>query len=184
MFDEMWSGACDVCVWGPGSPEEIPVRAIPAPLFSASIAEVSSIRFVTIDALVEIDGLSITSFAIHHPQGAVGSRIDRPRRSVAIVTDHEAGTDIDADVLDAIAGVDFLIHDAQYLPGELAVLEGWGHSSHEDATGSARAGSVGELVLTSHDPRRSDVAIDAVIESAKEPFLETVAARAGMEASL
>ncbi len=184
MMDEMWSGACSICIWGPNDPAVILERAISPPLFPVSIADAPSIRFSSSDEPVEIEGLTITPFAIHHPQGATGYRVDGPDRSVAVVTDHEAGTDLDVEILDAIAGVDLLIHDAQYLPEELAAHRGWGHSTYEDATKAAGAAGVTELVLTSHDPRRSDAAIDAMVESARGAFARTNAARPTMEISL
>lgn len=184
MMNEMWSGACSICIWGPNDPAVILKRAISPPLFPVSITDAPSIRFASSDESVEIEGLTITPFAIHHPQGATGYRIDGPNRSVAVVTDHEAGTDLDAEILDAIAGVDLLIHDAQYLPGELADHRGWGHSTYQDATKAATASGVTELVLTSHDHRRSDAAIDAMVESARVAFPSTSAARPAMELSL
>ncbi len=180
MFAEMWSGDRDVCVWGPDDPGPILERAISPPLFPVSIAEVPSIRFASADGPIEIGGVTITPFAVNHPQGAFGYRVDGPDRSVAIVTDHEAGTDIDEGVLAAIAEADVLIHDAQYLPGELATHQGWGHSTYQQAVAAAVASGVGELVLTSHDPHRTDAGIDAMVESAREVFANTSAARPGM----
>jgi len=184
MFEELWTGACDVCVWGPDDPKSALERAISPPLFPVSIVDVPSIRFASADGPIEIGGLVITPFAIHHPQGACGYRIDGPHRSVGIVTDHEAGTDIDSGVLDAIEGVDVLIHDAQYLPEDLAAHQGWGHSTYVHAIEAAEAAGVAELLLTSHDPRRSDSAIDAMVASARKIFPDTDAARPGMEIPL
>ncbi len=184
MMDEMWSGACDVCVWGPGDPEVILERAISPPLFPVSIADVPSIRFERADGPVEIEGLTITPFSIHHPQGASGYRVDGPVRSVAIATDHEAGTALDSEVMAAISGADVLIHDAQYLPDEIAAHTGWGHSTYEDATRAASGAGVSEVILTSHDPRRTDTAIDTMVESAREAFANTEAASPGMEIPL
>lgn len=184
MMDEMWSGACDICVWGPMDSAEILERAISPPLFPVSIRDVPSIRFASSDGQVEIGGLVITPFAVHHPQGASGYRINGPERTVAIVTDHEAGTDLDAGVLDAISGADVLIHDAQYLPEESEVHVGWGHSTHQDATKAASLAGVSELILTSHDPRRTDTAIDEMVADACKAFPNTDAVWPGMEISL
>jgi phosphoribosyl 1,2-cyclic phosphodiesterase len=184
MMDEMWSGACDICVWGPKDPADILERAISPPLFPVSIRDVPSIRFASSDGPVEIGGLVITPFAVNHPQGAFGYRIDGPERAVAIVTDHEAGTDLDAGVLEAISGADVLIHDAQYLPQESEAHVGWGHSTHEDATKAALLAGVSELILTSHDPRRTDSAIDEMVADACETFPNTDAVWPGMEVSL
>ncbi|MDK1018533.1 MAG: MBL fold metallo-hydrolase [Actinomycetota bacterium] len=184
MMRELWSGACAVCVWGPDDPAEILERAISPPLFPVSIADVASIRFASSDGPVDIGGLTITPFAVHHPQGACGYRVDGPSRSVAIVTDHETGTNLDSGILDAVRGADVLLHDAQYLPDELAAHRGWGHSTHEGATSAARAAGATELILTSHDVGRTDTAIDEMVESARRAFPNTEAARPGMEIAL
>jgi ribonuclease BN (tRNA processing enzyme) len=181
MMDEMWTGACDIRVWGPDDPQAILERAISPPLFPVSIAEVPSVRFMHMDAPVEIEGLTVTPFDVNHPQGALGYRIDGPDRSVAIVTDHEAGTSADPKILNAISGCDVLIHDAQYLPVELDAHVGWGHSTYVDAASAALASGVRELILTSHSPNRSDAAIDEMVESTRELFPNTEAARPGME---
>jgi ribonuclease BN (tRNA processing enzyme) len=184
MMDEMWSGACDICVWGADEPQAILERAISPPLFPVSITEVPSIRFMPMEGSVEIQGLTITSFDVNHPQGALGYRVDGPNRSVAIATDHEAGTDLDSGILTAIAGSDVLIHDAQYLPAEVDEHVGWGHSTYLDAARTAAAAGVQELILTSHHPGRSDVAIDETVDVAREQFRNTEAAHPGMEIPL
>ena len=184
MMDEMWSGACDICVWGPGDPRAILGRAISPPLFPVSIAEVASVRFMHVDESVEIEGLVITPFDVNHPQGAFGYRIDGPNRSVAIVTDHEAGTDLDAEILAVISGSDVLLHDAQYLPNEADAHIGWGHSTYKDAARAATTAGVKELILTSHNPDRSDAMMDEMVGDARELFRNTEAARPGMEIPL
>jgi ribonuclease BN (tRNA processing enzyme) len=136
------------------------------------------------DGPVEIEGIAITSFEVNHPQGALGFRVDGPNRSVAIVTDHEAGTGLDAKILTAISGSDVLMHDAQYLPVEADSHIGWGHSTYVDAARAAEAADVNELILTSHNLDRTDVAIDGMVDIARELFRNTEAARPGMEIPL
>ncbi len=184
MMDEMWSGACDICVWGPKDPAEILERAISPPLFPVSIRDVPSIRFGSADGPIEIAGLVVSPFAVHHPQGASGYLIEGPERTAAVVTDHEAGSGLDAGILAAISGADVLIHDAQYLPEESEAHVGWGHSTHEDATKTASLAGVSELILTSHDPRRTDSAIDEMVAAACKAFPNTDAACPGMEIPL
>ncbi len=184
MMDEMWAGACDIRVWGRGDPSSTLGHAISPPLFPVSIENRPNIRFEEADGPVERSGVLITPFGVHHPQGACGYRIDGPDRSVVIATDHEAGTDVDTDVTKATLGADVLIHDAQYLPDELAAHEGWGHSSYEQAIVAAERAGVSELILTSHGPHRSDSAIDDMVLAAKDTFANTGAAYPGMEIPL
>ncbi len=184
MMDEMWRGSCDICVWGPGDPEATLERAISPPLFPVSIVDVPRISFQRTGGPVEIEGFTISPFAVNHPQGACGYRVEGPTRTVVIATDHEAGSDLDSGVVEAARGADVLIHDAQYLAEELPDHRGWGHSSCEQAVEAARASGVAELLLTSHDPRRTDDAIDEMVVRARALFSSTGAARPGMEIAL
>jgi len=184
MMDEMWSGACEICVWGPADPQVILERAISPPLFPVSISDVPSVRFQHMDEPVGIEGVTVASFDVNHPQGALGFRVDGPNRSVAIVTDHEAGSDLDAEILTSVSGSDVLIHDSQYLPAEVDAHVGWGHSTFADAAKAAEAADVRELILTSHNPDRSDIAIDEMVDRARDLFRNTEAARPGMEIPL
>lgn len=184
MMSAMWSGACDIRVWGHGDPAGTLERAISPPLFPVSISDVPTITFATARRTTEIGGITITPFPIHHPQGANGYRIDGPNRSIGIVTDHEAGTDMDSTVIEAISGVDVLIHDAQYLADELPEYAGWGHSSFEQAVEAAEKSGVSKLILTSHDPRRTDDDIDDMISGARLLFGDTEPALPGLEVPL
>jgi ribonuclease BN (tRNA processing enzyme) len=184
MLDELWRRTCDVTVWGPGDPGVVLEKAISPPLFPVSIADDASIRFATVVSEVGIDGCRVGSFGVHHPQGAVGYRIEGPNRTVAVVTDHEAGSPLDDSVATAIEGVDVLIHDAQYLPDEVEGHQGWGHSTYLDAVALARSVGAGELLLTSHDPSRTDDEVDAVVEAARAMFPATSAVYEGMEVPL
>ncbi|MGI9665888.1 MAG: MBL fold metallo-hydrolase [Acidimicrobiia bacterium] len=183
MLDELWRGACDVCVWGPADPREVLVRAIAPPVFPVSIDE-AAVRFASVSDPVEVEGFTVTAFPINHPQGAVGYKVQGPNRSIAIVTDHESGTAIDDGIREAIAGVDVLVHDAQYLPSEVESHAGWGHSTYEDAIAMARSVGVSELILTSHDPARSDRTIDSMMSHVRTEFEASLGAGQGLEVSL
>jgi len=74
-----------------------------------------------------------------------------------------------------------LIHDAQYLEHEYFMSKtGWGHATWEAAVSVAADAGVGRLVLTSHDPTRTDELVDAIVDAAREEFPDTIAAAEGM----
>ena len=71
-------------------------------------------------------GGRLTHFPLRHPGGALGFRLDWPHHSMAYVTDTTATQE--ADYLDAIRGVDLLLHEC-YFPDQMADLaELTGHS--------------------------------------------------------
>jgi ribonuclease BN (tRNA processing enzyme) len=184
MFDELWRGSCGVHVWGPDDPRAAFDRAIAPPLFPVSIAEAAAISFKSLDEPVAVGELIVTPFPVHHPQGACGFRIDGPNQSIGIVTDHESGKGLDDSIAEVISGVDVLFHDAQYLPSETDIHDGWGHSTYEDAVAMAKRVGAGKLILTSHDPRRTDDKVDEIVDIVRGMFDPADASRPGLEITL
>ena len=184
MLGEMWEGHCSLDIYGEGDPKGTLTSAIGPPWFPVSLAGQSNIRYKRMSEPVTVGPVTITSFAINHPQGALGYRIDGPTSSVAVVTDHETTAETMSRIRGAAEGVDHVIYDAQYLPSEMVAHVGWGHSTWEDAVRFASDVGASSLVLTSHDPRRTDDAIDAIVLSARERFPNTEAAIPGLSIEL
>jgi ribonuclease BN (tRNA processing enzyme) len=153
------------------------------PWFPVTLDEAAAdIGFRTMDGSVAVGETRVTAAAGTHPQGVLAYRIDGAARSATIVTDHESGDpEVDAAVARLATDTDVLVHDAQYTPEELQDdRKGWGHSSYEGAVHAARASGAGRLVLTSHDPDRTDSGVDALRGSARGLFPHTDAAYEGM----
>ena len=51
---------------------------------------------------------------------------------------------------------DILVHDAQFLPEEIEVHRGWGHSDYSTALELALKAGVKHLMLFHHEPSRTD----------------------------
>ena len=82
---------------------------------------------------------------------------------------------------------DVVIHDSQYTQKEyLKNKLGWGHSTYEWAINSAQKAGVKTLVLTHHDPERTDDQLDELEQNynrlirGKTP-MKVIFAREGME---
>jgi phosphoribosyl 1,2-cyclic phosphodiesterase len=130
-----------------------------------------------------IDGFEIIPRVLHHPDGVAAYRIQRDGKAIVIATDVEHGqAGADEKLLALAGGADVLVYDAQYLPEEyLTEKEGWGHSTWLEAVSLAKRAGVGQLVLTSHDPSRTDDGVNAIVDLAQAVFPETHAAFEGME---
>lgn len=128
-----------------------------------------------------VDDMSVFPVALHHPDGVTGYRIEWRGATLVIATDVEHGVpESDAALLKLASGADVLFYDAQYLPDEYEQRKiGWGHSTWEEGVRVAHEAGVGKLVLTSHDPSRTDDEIDAILERARAVFPNTVAAVEG-----
>jgi ribonuclease BN (tRNA processing enzyme) len=68
---------------------------------------------------------------------------------------------------DLAAGVDLLLHDAQYTAAEYPQRVGWGHSAIAHALGFGAAARVKRLVTFHHDPGHDDLTLDRLIEEAR-----------------
>jgi ribonuclease BN (tRNA processing enzyme) len=184
MLDLVWSEDHSMTIIGPGDPQHALTSVITPPWFPVPLNDAPLIRFESLDQPVQLPGVTVTPFGVEHPQGAIGYRIDGPSSSVAIVTDHEAGSDTDDVIIDAIRGVEVLIHDGQYRPDEAEAYQGWGHSTWEDAVVAALSSGANRLILTSLDPRRTDDSVDVLVHAARRHFHATEAAYPGLSVSL
>jgi ribonuclease BN (tRNA processing enzyme) len=64
-------------------------------------------------------------------------------------------------------GADLLVHDAQYTPSEIEDRRDWGHSDYGAAFSLAEKAGVRRLILTHHDPARTDLQVSALTEECK-----------------
>jgi phosphoribosyl 1,2-cyclic phosphodiesterase len=130
-----------------------------------------------------IADIEISHARLYHPQGVTGYRLQRERSVLVVATDVEHGDPLsDRAVRQLAAGADVLIYDAQYYPEEhVRTKKGWGHSTWEAAVALAEDAGVGRLLLTSHDPSRTDESIDRIVSQARARFPNTDAVAEGMK---
>ena len=144
------------------------------------------------------DGVKITTKYLNHPVLCLGYRIEYNGSCFCIATDSEPFRNIfptdpeDPDYYDIAAeegeaaaaeenkklltffsGADILVYDSQYTQEEIDNGKlGWGHSSFEFAIESAYKAGVKKLILTHHDPERTDDELDEIIESYRNKYSE------------
>lgn len=130
------------------------------------------------DGAVNLRGAQLTHFPLKHPGGSVGYRVDFPDRSLAYVTDTTA--DLTEPYIEAIAGVDLLIHECNFPDGMEDYASQTGHSCLTPVIEVARKARVGGLVLMHFNPLTHGLD-EALIEEAQERFQPIVQAADGME---
>jgi len=124
---------------------------------------------------------TLRAFEVAHKGGRTyGYRVDADDRSLAYVPDHAPRAGVGPDTLDALAGVDVLIHDAQFLTPESAIAQAYGHATVDDAVELAARACVGRLVVFHHAPSRTDDALDAIAASVAGCPVPVVVAAEGM----
>lgn len=130
---------------------------------------------------IEPEGIRITWFRVPHPQQCLSYRVEMPGNTVIIATDVEYPADgIKDEFVDFCRGADFLVFDSQYKPEEYEAHRGWGHSTWETGVEIARRADIGQLILTHHEPDRTDDQVDEIVAAAKAQFSNTVGAMEGM----
>jgi ribonuclease BN (tRNA processing enzyme) len=125
--------------------------------------EVSDDRFT-------VGAFDVRSRLVPHVGPTLGYRVEHHAGAVAYLSDHQAPPGLDTvaeGVLELCAGVDLLVHDAQYSPSELRAKPDWGHSSVDYAVHVAREAGARRLALFHHDPAHGDDEIDRMLASVR-----------------
>jgi ribonuclease BN (tRNA processing enzyme) len=144
-------------------------------LFPVDFDELSA-RIETVHRIGE-GGLSIgetriDGIELQHPQGGMGFRFQEGDRRFVFLTDNEltsrawAGR-APSDYARFCEGASLLIHDAQYRPQEMDRKSGWGHSDTFAAVDLALDAGVERLLLTHHDPDRTDDQVDEMVDEGR-----------------
>ena len=120
---------------------------------------------------VVLDDAHIEALPLNHPQGCLGFRFHEDNQTLVFITDNELGLDGGyrfPDFVKFAQGADLLIHDAQYLPEDMPLHRGWGHSTYEEAVQLALEAGVKSLLLTHHDPGRTDTQVRDIVSRARQ----------------
>jgi ribonuclease Z len=97
-----------------------------------------------------LQGGLLTHFPLEHPGGVIGFRLQWPGHSMAYVTDTTAA--LDAPYVEAIRGVDLLVHECYFSDASQPWAAMTGHSCTTSVAEVARAADVGRLVLVHLNP--------------------------------
>ena len=121
------------------------------------------------DGTFDAEGFTVTAVDIEHKGGRTfGYRIDGEGASVAYLPDHAPKVAVSDALLDMLAGVDLLIHDAQFLDHERPRAEDFGHATISDAVALAERVQAKRVVLFHHAPGRTDDALDQIAAEASQ----------------
>jgi phosphoribosyl 1,2-cyclic phosphodiesterase len=197
FFEPLNRPGQEVHIWGPPSTtldlRSRLARYLSPPLFPVRLRDLPC-RLLLHDVPLgcfELGSLQIVAALVLHPGPTVGYRITENGVSLAYLPDHEPALGIEpfpgkADWTSGVelaAGVDLLIHDAQYTPAEYLTHIGWGHSTLPQAIAFARTAGVKRLVPFHHDPAHTDDMLhrlfDEISRTSKLPF-EVIPGREGV----
>lgn len=190
MFSPLYDPANRVEIWAPPlegcDPEETLCSVICRPWWPVALIDVpADLRIRPLEECIDVGPIQVTHASLNHPGGVVGYRLEGSH-TVVIATDQENGDpEADERLVKLAHRADVLINDGQYTPEERRGPRlGWGHSDWEGGARMAHAAKVGRLILTSHDPDRTDDQVTAIRAAARMAFPFVDAAHEGMRIPL
>jgi phosphoribosyl 1,2-cyclic phosphodiesterase len=199
FFTPLLSEGAQLDLYGPtqdgGSLQETVRSFLSPPYFPVDIEALPcEITFHEIsDSSFEIDGAKVQAAEVPHIGPTLGFRVECDGTSIAYVSDHQqpgVGADhVSETVLELAAGVDLLIHDAQFDDLEFAIRHDWGHCTVDYAVEVAAQAGAKTLALFHHDPSHHDAQIDELLSVASSNASargvpEVIAAHEGLTVSL
>jgi ribonuclease BN (tRNA processing enzyme) len=110
-----------------------------------------------------VEGFDVVAFDVPHKGGRTfGLRVSDGVASIAYIPDHLPAAATNAVIARECAGVDVLVHDAQFIEPERAVADLYGHATVDDALALAELAGVHRLALFHHSPTRVDDDVEAI----------------------
>lgn len=129
----------------------------------------------------KIGGFTVRTADVAHKGGrTLAYRIEDDLGSVAYLPDHGPVQGCSDEAREMLAGVDVMIHDAQFLGSERAIADEYGHATVDEAIRLAVDCGVRLLVLFHHSPTRTDAQLDELAAAIDAP-LTVLLAREGDE---
>jgi ribonuclease Z len=187
-FKPLYDRHARLAFWGPAADEielrGILARFVGAPYWPVNLrdagAEMTYTSLNMTPGSRMVLGAEVAWHPVSHPSPCLAYRVTWDGGSVALAVDREQGEGpTDARFLAFCEDADVLIHDAHYTEDEYPSHRGWGHSTWRDAARVAQEAAVRRLILTHHDPARTDPALESILEQARAVFPNTDLARQG-----
>jgi len=180
FFSPLYQEGTDVTVYGPtvsdmGPAEMMTVLMGPAyfPISCEHVRARLDTRELT--GPIEVDGARVRVLEVRHAPGTVGYRLDVGNRAICYVPDNELiggsydlGADWRSRMVEFVGDADLLIHDAMFTDDEYEQVEGWGHSTVEQAVELAAAAGAKRLAFFHHAPDRADSALIDIVSRARQ----------------
>ncbi len=177
FFTPLFDAATEVHIWGPASAtqslEERLGRYLSPPLFPVRMRDLANVLLHDVaPGTFMIGPFMVTADFVCHPGLTLGYRVAEDGRTLAYIPDHEPALGVPhfpgapewTSGYDLAAGVDLLIHDAQYTDPEYPARQGWGHSTFAQVAAFAEMAEVGTLVSFHHDPGHDDATLNDIAD--------------------
>lgn len=124
-------------------------------------------EFITAGDSLKFGDVTVKTMLLNHPGGVIGYRFEYMGKVFVHASDweHPADGSLDEAFVEFIRDADVLSVDATYTEDEYHGRKGpsrvgWGHATHHECIRHSRAANVGHVILTHHEPERTDDDLD------------------------
>ena len=145
-------------------------------VFSPGVHFVNTQEFPLFIGAVRVDAMEG-----NHPGGNTVYKLTLGQQSVVFCTDFEHSDWHTSRLTEFAADCSLLIYDAQYTPEEYDSKQGWGHSTWQHGVLAGRLCGAKRVVLTHHDPFRTDRELDEISELFSKDFQNCSFGKGGEE---
>jgi len=145
---------------------EAPLRAVREHLLAASLFPVQPVsRYAALGPVTELaGGATLRTFPLDHPGDSLGVRVDAGGKSLAYVTDTRP---IGTEAVEAIRGVDLLLHEAYFGDADRELADTTGHCTAAQAAQAAAQAGAGRLLMVHANPRATAEQLAAATAEAR-----------------
>jgi len=159
------------CPYSGAYAEKMITRILTPPNFPVKYADLNAVFTYEkgCPGTFTIGSVAVVPIHLSHPNGGRGYKFTEDGKSFVFLTDnelgyvHPRGLTLD-DYAAFSAGVDFLIHDAEFTPQEYQTYLEWGHSSYADVLELAFKAGVKKLGLFHLNQDRTDADMDRIVD--------------------
>ena len=102
---------------------------------------------------------------LNHPGGSAGYSVNHNEKKLCYLCDNEYETDQLKTLMDFCEDADLVIWDGMFTATELTTKKDWGHSSIEQAVEFFETANIKKLIVSHHDPSRTDIQLDKLAKS-------------------
>ena len=125
----------------------------------------------------EIGSVTVSTIPLSHPNGGTGFKFMEDGKTFVYLTDNELGFVHPGGLpkkayQDFSAGVDLLIHDAEFNQIEYNLSRGWGHTLYTDTVDIACNAGVKNLGLFHLNQERTDRQQDEIVKICKQSIAD------------
>ena len=128
------------------------------------VTVLKNLKYLNISELQQkyLSDFQINWMELNHPGGSAGYSVIHEGRKLCYLCDNEYENEQLVPLMVFCEDADLVIWDGMFTKDELISKKDWGHSSIEQAVDFFETANLKKLIISHHDPSRTDIQLDAL----------------------